>query len=283
MPAESCLQGTLYQKCGVLFPSQWIHLHSFQCLSLLRAHSNYQQLRSPTTVHILSPSVTGGRKKGLLLVHSCCFDTTLSLACKDALHIGLFAVKPGYFLPFYCQKKNSGRICVQTQLLHTVFLLWLVWDGGRCGMFLYKRNNGREDPEACKRWICAVITVMARRLFTSSVSNVLSRPLSGLVMQISAQSNNSPWRARARPGALSYSCMLVSTHLHRSLAGGNDWVPYSSDKVRKDLDMVVFSGKTSWAQLAAIPQGYLQAKVLQPTQKSFMVKNKERKFGSFSS
>lgn len=63
VPAESCLQGTLYQKCGVLFPSQWIHLHSFHCLSLLRAHSNYQQLRSPTTVHILSPSVTGGRKK----------------------------------------------------------------------------------------------------------------------------------------------------------------------------------------------------------------------------
>lgn len=215
MPAESCLQGTLYQKCGVLFPSQWIHLHSFHCLSLLRAHSNYQQLRSPTTVHILSPSVTGGRKKGLLLVHSCCFDTTLSLACEDALHIGLFAVKPGYFLPFYCQsqKKNSGWICVQTQLLHTVFLLWLVWDGGRCGMFLYKRNNGREDPEACKRWMCAVITVMARRLFTSSVSNVLSRPLSGLVMQISAQSNNSHYEGLEHGPALCHipACLYLHT------------------------------------------------------------------------
>lgn len=57
-----------------------------------------------------------------------------SLACEDALHIGLFAVKPSCFLLFYCQsqrrkgkkkqkKKNSGHICVQTQLLHTVLLL----------------------------------------------------------------------------------------------------------------------------------------------------------------
>ena len=162
VPAASCLQGTLYEKCGVLFLSQWIHLHSFHCLSLLRAHSNYQQLRSATTAHILSPSVTG-KKNGLLLVHSCSFDTTLSLACEDAHHIGLFAVKPGYFLPFYCprQKKNSGCICVQTQLLHTVFVLWLVWDGGRCGMFLYKRNNGGEELEACKSWMRALITVMA--------------------------------------------------------------------------------------------------------------------------
>lgn len=142
VPVASCLQGMLYEKCGVLFQSQWIHLHSFHRLSLLRAHSNYQQLRSATTVHILSPSVTG-KKNGLLLVHSCSFDTTLSLACEDALHIGLFAVKPGYFLPFYClrQRKNSSCIRVQTQLLHTAFMLWLVWDGGRCAMFLYKRKQ----------------------------------------------------------------------------------------------------------------------------------------------
>ena len=43
--------------CGALCRSQWIHLHSFHCLSLLRAHSNYQQLRSATTLRILSPSV----------------------------------------------------------------------------------------------------------------------------------------------------------------------------------------------------------------------------------
>lgn len=161
LPAASCLQGTLYKKCGVLSLSQWIHLHSFHCMSLLRAHSNYQQLRSATTVHILSPPVTG-KKNRLLLVQSCSFDTALSLACKDALHIGLFAVRPGYFLPFYCsrQRKNSGSICVQTQLLHTMFVLWLVWDEGGCGMFLYKRNNNGEDIEACKRWMHALITVM---------------------------------------------------------------------------------------------------------------------------
>lgn len=154
------------KKCGVLSLSQWIHLHSFHCTSLLGAHSNYQQLRSATTVHILSPPLSLGKENRLLLVHSCSFDTTLSLACEDALHIALFAVKPGYFLPFYCprQRKNSGSICVQTQRLRSAFVLWLAWDGGSCGMFLYKRNNDGEDPEACKRWMHALITVMVAAL-----------------------------------------------------------------------------------------------------------------------
>lgn len=145
--------------------SEFICIHSTACLSSepILITSSSGLLQQCTSSHPLSLE----EKKGLLLVHSCSFDTTLSLAGEDALHIGLFAVKPGYFLPFYCQsqKKNSGRICVQTQLLHTVFLLWLVWDGGRRGMSLYKRNNGWKDPEACKRWICALITVIAAAAF----------------------------------------------------------------------------------------------------------------------
>lgn len=104
--------------------SEFICIHSTACLSSepILITSSSGLLQQCTSSHPLSLEE---EKKGLLLVHSCCFDTTLSLACEGALHIGLFAVKPGYFLPFYCrsQKKNSGRICVQTQLLHTVFLL----------------------------------------------------------------------------------------------------------------------------------------------------------------
>lgn len=61
--------------------------------------------------------------------------------------------------------------------------------------------------------MCAVITVMARRLFTSSVSNVLSRPLSGLVMQISAQSNNSHHEGLEHGPALCHipACLYLHT------------------------------------------------------------------------
>lgn len=150
------------QSCS--WASEFICIHSTACLSSepILITSSSGLLQQSTSSHPLS---LGEKKKenGLLLVHSCSFDTTLSLACEDALHIGLFAVKPGYFLPFYClgQKENSGCVRVQTQLLHTVFVLWLVWDGGRWGMFFYKRNNGGDDLEACKRWMRALITVMA--------------------------------------------------------------------------------------------------------------------------
>lgn len=141
--------------------SEFICIHSTACLSSepILITSSSGLLQQCTSSHPLSLE----KKNGLLLVHSCSFDTTLSLAFEDALHTGLFAVKPGFFLSFYClrHRKNSGCICVQTQLLHTLFVLWLVWDGGRCGMFLYKRNNSGKDLEACKRWMRALITVMA--------------------------------------------------------------------------------------------------------------------------
>lgn len=58
LPVAWCLRRVraLYEKrgCEAHCRSQWIHLHSFHCLSLLRAHSNYQQLRSATTLRILS-------------------------------------------------------------------------------------------------------------------------------------------------------------------------------------------------------------------------------------
>lgn len=250
VPTASCLQGTLYKKCGVLFLSQWIHLHSFHCLSLLRAHSNYQQLRSATTVHILSPSVTE-KKNGLLLVHSCSFDTTLSLAFEDALHTGLFAVKLGFFLPFYClrHRKNSGCICVQTQLLHTVFVLWLVWDGGRCGMFLYKRNNGGEDLDACKKWMHALITVMAAAFHLVSLECLVTPSF------FAAMSNNS--HEEASEHSLMLCHIPACLYLHTCT---DPWqVAMAGRRAAVTRSGRLRTGKTSWAQLAAIPQGYMQA------------------------
>lgn len=182
--------------------SEFICIHSTACLSSepILITSSSGLLQQCTSSHPLSLEE---KRKGLLLVHSCSFGTTRSLAGEDDLHIGLFAVKPGYFLPFYCQsqKKNSGRICVQTQLLHTVFLLWLVWDGGRRGMSLYKRSNAWKDPEACKRWMCALITVMSTHsLFLD------------YWFRFPAQSNNSHYEGLVHCPALCHILACLKLH-----------------------------------------------------------------------
>lgn len=83
-----------------------------------------------------------------------------------------------------------------------------------------------------------------------------------LVMQISTKTNNShditpllsvlQSSVRRLMRILMHACMHAhrrvthtNTHLHSSMAGGNDRAPCSSDKVRKDQDTAALSGETS--------------------------------------
>lgn len=93
------------------------------------------------------------------MVHSCGFDSTLSLACLDALHVGLFAVKPRHFLLFYCQiqRKYSVCMCVEAKLPHTLCVLvvnvlgWRAMQHVRSYMGETVGEKEGENHEACKR------------------------------------------------------------------------------------------------------------------------------------
>lgn len=82
--------------------SEFICIHSTACLSsepiLITSSSGLLQHCAYSLS--LSLSLSPSEKNGLLVVHSCSFDTTLSLACQESLHVGLFAVKPRHFLLF---------------------------------------------------------------------------------------------------------------------------------------------------------------------------------------
>lgn len=85
-----------------------------------------------------------------------------------------------HFIAWDRGKTVAAFVCKHS-LLHTAFVLWLVWDGGRCVMFLYKRISGGEDHKASKRWMRALVAVMVAAFHLLRLER-----FSGLVMQISS-------------------------------------------------------------------------------------------------
>lgn len=163
----------------------------------------------------------------------------------------------------YTRVCNSSIFCV--------CLSWLFRGCGRCSVCSYigESTTGKagENHEACKRWMCALITVMAIVAFHLLSLKHLIMPSSWwckfLPRLITHLTSHHYWVCSK---AVRHLCMHARTwkydmqqhthtsthkHLHNSRVGGNDRAPCSSDKVRKDQDTVVLSGEMSWSQLAA--------------------------------
>lgn len=100
-PCCVCASGGVWKECymksEVVEPSaeasEFICIHSTACLSS-------EPILITSSSGLLRHCAYSLWKNGLLVVHSCSFDTTLSLACQESLHVGLFAVKPRHFLLF---------------------------------------------------------------------------------------------------------------------------------------------------------------------------------------
>lgn len=133
--------------------------------------------------------------------------------------------------------------------------------------------------------MCALITVMAMAAFHLLSLKHLVTPFSWrckflprLITHMACRCYWACSRALSDTHVHVYTCTYAhmhvwhaplhanahANHLHWSMAAGNDQAACSNDKVRKDQVVAVLSGGMSWAQLAAIPIGYIQASLQRP-------------------
>lgn len=117
-------------------------------------------------------------------------------------------------------------VCKRNSSILRVCLLWLFWGWGRCSVCSYIGERARakegENHEACKRWMCALITVMAIVAFHLLSLKHLVTPSSWwckfLPRLITHMTSRRYWahsKALSDTDARTYACM----HAHTSTYG----------------------------------------------------------------
>lgn len=115
-------------------------------------------------------------------------------------------------------QRSSSMLCA--------CLLWLFWDAGRCSVYSYieERWEGgreRENHEACKRWMCALITVMAIVAFhllslkhLVTPSSWWGRFLPRLITHMASRRYRACSEASSDTHVHTYACMYARTRTY---------------------------------------------------------------------